>query len=70
MLQLQLVIVPLATRSPAADDACPACGRSEFFIVLAEEILVRRALLSDAKIIAPDTATIHHIAGTAATLRY
>ncbi len=49
---------------------CPACGSRQSHPVSAEEFLVRRALATGARIIAPDLPTADLFAETGALLRY
>jgi hypothetical protein len=53
-----------------ASDTCVACGSSNVSAIPAEELLFRKALFTDAEILAPDTVTAHLFGDVGAILRY
>jgi rubrerythrin len=55
--------------STEVGDKCPACGKADVYEIPADELVVRKALLTDVEILAPDSATAGSF-GTAAILRY
>ncbi len=51
-------------------DVCAKCGSSDVFSMPTEELLFRKALLTDAEILAPDITTASLFDGVGALLRY
>jgi rubrerythrin len=53
-----------------ADEKCPACGNTDVYAIAADELLLRKALLTDAEILAPDAAIAASLDPVGALLRY
>lgn len=53
-----------------ASDTCVDCGSSDVSTISTEELLFRKALLTGAEILTPDTATAHLFGDVGAILRY
>ncbi len=54
----------------AERQSCIFCGKTKSFSILAEEGLIRQALLSDTEILLIEKGTLPGFAGAAALLRY
>jgi len=53
-----------------AEEECPACGKADVYAIAAEELLLRKALLTDAEILAPGAAIAAALGPVGALLRY